>query len=63
MEVILGRLREESKLGVSENRVTRRISGPRRDEVTAECRRLHNDELSDLYSSPNIIRVIKSRGI
>ena len=35
--------------------------GPRRDEVTGECRRLHNEELSDLYSSPNIVRVIKSR--
>jgi len=46
---------------VYENRVLRRIFGPRRDEVTGEWRRLHNDELNDLYSSPNIVRVIKSR--
>ena len=39
----------------------RRIFGPRRDEVTAECRRLHNEELNYLYSSPNIVRVIKSK--
>ena len=54
-------LREERKLRVFENMVWRRIFGPRRDEVTGECRRLHNEELSDLYSSPNIVRVIKSR--
>ena len=41
--------------------VLRRIFGPRRDEVTGEWRRLHNEEISDLYSSPNIVRVIKSR--
>jgi len=41
--------------------VLRRICGPRRDEVTAEWRRLHNEELNDLYFSPNIVRVIKSR--
>ena len=46
---------------VFENMVLRRIFGPRRDEVKGECRRLHNEELSDLYSSPNIVRVIKSR--
>jgi hypothetical protein len=46
---------------VFENRVLRRIFGPKRDEVTGECRRLHNEELNDLYSSSNIIRVIKSR--
>jgi len=48
------------KLRVFENRVLRRIFGPRSDEVTGEWRRLHN-ELNDLYSSPNIVRVIKSR--
>jgi hypothetical protein len=42
------------------NRVLRRIFGPKRDEVTGECRRLHNEELRDLYSSPSIIRIIKS---
>jgi len=52
-------LREERKLRVFENKVLRRIFGPRRDEVTWEWRRLHNDELNDLYSSPNIVRVIK----
>ena len=54
-------LREERKLRVSENRVLRRIFGPRRDEVTGELRRLHNEELNDLYCSPNIVRVIKWR--
>jgi len=54
-------LREERKLRVFENMVLRKIFGPRRDEVTGEWRRLHNEELSDLYSSPNIVRVIKSR--
>jgi hypothetical protein len=43
------------------NMVLRRIFGPRRDEVTREWRRLHNEELNDLYSSPNIVRMIKSR--
>ena len=52
---------EERKLRVFENMVLRRIFGPRRDEVTEEWRRLHNGELNDLYSSPNIVRVIKSR--
>ena len=52
-------LREERKLRVFENIF--RIFGPRRDEVTGEQRRLHNEELNDLYSSPNILRVIKSR--
>jgi hypothetical protein len=46
---------------VFENRVLRRIFGPKRDEATGEWRRLHNEELDDLYSSPNVIRVIKSK--
>jgi len=47
--------------GVSENGVLRIIFGPRREEVTGEWRKLHNEELNDLYSSPNIVRVTKSR--
>jgi hypothetical protein len=54
-------LREEQRLRVFDNRVLRGIFGPKRDEVTGEWRRLHKEELNDLYSSPNIIRVIKSR--
>jgi hypothetical protein len=54
-------LREEQRLRVFENRVLRMILGPKRDEATGEWRRLHNEELNDLYSSPNIIRGIKSR--
>jgi len=54
-------LREERKLKVFKNMVLRRIFGPRRDDLTGEWRRLHNEELNDLYSSPNIVRVIKSR--
>jgi len=54
-------LREEHRLGVSENRVLRRIFGPKRDNITGEWRKLHNEELNDLYSSPNIVWVIKSR--
>jgi hypothetical protein len=54
-------LREECRLRVFENRVLRRIFGPKRDEVTGEWRRLHNKEVYALYSSPNIIRFIKSR--
>ena len=53
--------REERKLRVFENMVLRRIFGPRRDEVTGEWRRMHNEELNDLYSSPNIVWVVKSR--
>jgi len=53
-------LREERKLRVFE-KVLRRIIGPRRDEVTGKWRRLHNEELNDLYFSPNNVRVIKSR--
>ena len=48
-------------LRVFENKVLRRIFGPRRDEVTGEWRRLHNEEINVLYSSPNIVRVIKLR--
>jgi hypothetical protein len=51
----------ENRLIGFENRVLRKIFGPKRDEVTGEWRRLHNEELYDLYSSPNIMRVIKSR--
>ena len=54
-------LREECRLRVFENSVLRRIFGPKRDEVTGEWRKLHNEELNNLYSSPNIVRVIKSR--
>ena len=54
-------LSEKRKLRVFEKKELRRIFGPRRDEVTGEWRRLHNAEQNDLYSSPNIVRVIKSR--
>jgi hypothetical protein len=54
-------LREERRLRVFENRMLRRVFGPKRDEVTGECRKLHNEELNYLYSSPNIVRVVKSR--
>ena len=53
-------LRDEHRLSVFENRVLRRIFGPKRDAVSGKWRKLHNEELSDLYSSPNIVRVIKS---
>jgi hypothetical protein len=52
-------LREKHSLRVFENRVLRGIFGPKRDEVTGELRKLHNEELNDLYCSPNIVRVIK----
>jgi len=54
-------LREERRLRVFENRVLRRVFGHKRDEVTGEWRKLHNEELRDLYSLPNIVRVLKLR--
>jgi hypothetical protein len=55
--------REEQKVRAFENRKFRRIFGPKRDQVTGEWRKLHNEKVHNLYSSPNIIRVIKSRRI
>jgi hypothetical protein len=52
---------EEHRLRVFQNRVLRRMFGPKRDEVTGGWRKLHNEELHNLYSSPSIIRMIKSR--
>jgi len=52
-------LREDRRLKVFENRVLRRIFGPKKDEVKEEWRKLHNEELNDSYSSPNTLRVIK----
>ena len=54
-------LREERRLRAFENRVLGRIFGPRRDEVTGEWRKLHNEKLNNLYPSPSIVRVIRSR--
>jgi hypothetical protein len=54
-------LREERRLRVFENRVLWRVFGPKRDEVTGEWRKLHNEELRDLYSLTNIVQVVKSR--
>ena len=54
-------LREERRLRVFENRVLRRVFWPKRDKITGEWRKLHNEELSDLYSLPNIVRVLKSK--
>jgi hypothetical protein len=56
-------LREEHRLRVFENRVLRRIFRPKEDEVTGELRKLYKEELHDLYSSPSIIRIIKTRGV
>jgi hypothetical protein len=60
-ETFLLILREEHRLRVFENRVVRRIFGRKKDEVRGEWRKLHTEECNDLYSSPNIIQVIKSR--
>jgi len=57
------KLREVHRLRVFENRELRRIFGPMREEVTGEWRKLHNDELNDLHSPPNILQVIKSSRI
>ena len=54
-------LREDRRLRLFENRVLRRVFGPKRDNVTGEWRKLHNEELNYLYSLPNIVRVVKSR--
>jgi hypothetical protein len=54
-------LREERRLRVFENRVLRRVFRPKRAEVTGEWRKLHNEELNDLYSLPNIVHVVKSK--
>jgi hypothetical protein len=55
-------LQEEHRLRASENRVLKRIFGPNREELAGSLRKLHNEELHNLHASPNIIRVIKSRG-
>ena len=54
-------LREDRRLRVFENRVLRRIFGPKREEVAGDLKKLHNEELNDLYCLPNILWVIKSR--
>jgi hypothetical protein len=54
-------LRGEHRFRVFENRVLRRMFGPKREEVTGDWRKLHNEELHDMYASPNIIRMVKSR--
>jgi hypothetical protein len=60
-ETLYVTLREEHRLRVFENRVLRRIFGPKRDEVTGGWKQLHNEELHGLYSLPSIVRVIKAR--
>jgi hypothetical protein len=60
---LVSHAKEEHRLRVFENRVLRRIFGPMRDEVTGEWRKLHNEELRNLYSSPDIIRQVKSRRV
>jgi hypothetical protein len=54
-------MKEERRLGLSEHRLLRSVFGPKRDEIEGERRKLHNEEINDLYCSPNIIQVIKSR--
>jgi hypothetical protein len=54
-------LREEHRMRVFKNRLLRRIFGPNRDELMGECRKLHNEEVHNLYSSPDIMRQVKSR--
>jgi hypothetical protein len=61
VDVLRVTLREEHRLRLFENRVLRRISGSKRDEVTGGWRKLHNEQLRDLYSSPSVIRIIKWR--
>jgi hypothetical protein len=56
-------LREEHRLRVFENRMVGKVFGPKRDEATGDGRKLHNEELNDLYSLPNIVRVVKSRRV
>jgi hypothetical protein len=58
---LLVSIHQRRRLRVFENRVLRRILGPKWDEVTREWKKLHNEELNNLYSSPNIVRVIKSK--
>jgi len=58
---LVGHIMEKRRLRVFESRVLRRLFGPKRDEVTGEWRKLHNEELNDLYCSPNIFRVSKPR--
>jgi hypothetical protein len=56
-------LREKHRLKVFENRVLRRISGPKRDEIIGGCRKQHNKKLRNVYSSPNVFRMTKSRNV